>query len=124
MSLSKDDIINAVAEMSVMDVVELIAAMEKKFGVTAAVAVAAAPADGDEAVEAEEKTEFDVILVAPGDKKVSAIKAVRSATGLGLKEAKGLVESAPVPVKEGISKEDAEALKKALEEAGATAEIK
>jgi large subunit ribosomal protein L7/L12 len=125
MSLSKDDIISAVAEMSVMDVVDLISAMEEKFGVTAAVAVAAsASASGDEAAQAEEKTEFDVILIAPGDKKVSAIKAVRSATGLGLKEAKGLVESAPTPVKEGISKEDAEALKKTLEEAGATAEIK
>jgi large subunit ribosomal protein L7/L12 len=125
MSLSKDDIINAVAEMSIMDVVELIAAMEEKFGVTAASAVAvAAPAAGEEATEVEEKTEFDVILVAAGDKKVSAIKAVRSATGLGLKDAKGLVESAPAAVKEGISKEDAESLKKALEEAGATAEIK
>ena len=124
MSLSKDDIINAVAEMSVMDVVDLIKAMEEKFGVTAAAAVAPAmAATSDTAVE-EEQTEFDVILVAAGDKKVNAIKAVRSATGLGLKDAKVLVESAPAAVKEGISKEDAEALKQALESAGATAEIK
>lgn len=123
MSITKDDIINAVAEMSVMDVVELIEAMEEKFGVTAAVA-AAAPAAGGEAAAAEEKTEFDVILTDAGEKKVNAIKAVRAATGLGLKEAKGLVESAPAAIKEGISKEDAEALVKDLEEAGAKAEIK
>lgn len=123
MSITKDDIINAVAEMSVMDVVELIEAMEEKFGVTAAVA-AAAPAAGGEAAAAEEKTEFDVILTDAGEKKVNAIKAVRAATGLGLKEAKGLVESAPAAIKEGISKEDAEALVKELEEAGAKAEIK
>lgn len=123
MSITKDDIINAVAEMSVMDVVELIEAMEEKFGVTAAVA-AAAPAAGGDAAAAEEKTEFDVILTDAGEKKVNAIKAVRAATGLGLKEAKGLVESAPAAIKEGISKEDAEALVKDLEEAGAKAEIK
>ncbi len=123
MSITKDDIINAVADMSVMDVVELIEAMEEKFGVTAAVA-AAAPAAGGEAAAAEEKTEFDVILTDAGEKKVNAIKAVRAATGLGLKEAKGLVESAPAAIKEGISKEDAEALVKDLEEAGAKAEIK
>ena len=123
MSITKDDIINAVAEMSVMDVVELIEAMEEKFGVTAAVA-AAAPAAGGDAAAAEEKTEFDVILTDAGEKKVNAIKAVRAATGLGLKEAKGLVESAPAAIKEGISKEDAEALDKDLEEAGAKAEIK
>lgn len=124
MSLSKDDIINAVAEMSVMDVVDLIKAMEEKFGVTAASAVAPAMDATADASEEEEQTEFDVILVASGDKKVNAIKAVRSATGLGLKDAKVLVESAPAVVKEGISKEDAEALKQALESAGATAEIK
>ena len=123
MSITKDDIINAVADMSVMDVVELIEAMEEKFGVTAAVA-AAAPAAGGDAAAAEEKTEFDVILTDAGEKKVNAIKAVRAATGLGLKEAKGLVESAPAAIKEGISKEDAEALVKDLEEAGAKAEIK
>jgi len=123
MSITKDDIINAVAEMSVMDVVELISAMEEKFGVTAAVA-AAGPAAGGDAGAAEEQTEFDVILVEAGEKKVNAIKAVRGATGLGLKEAKGLVESAPAAVKEGLSKEDAEALAKELEEAGAKVEIK
>lgn len=123
MSITKDDIINAVAEMSVMDVVELIEAMEEKFGVTAAVA-AAAPAAGGDAAAAEEKTEFDVILTDAGEKKVNAIKAVRAATGLGLKEAKAMVESAPAAIKEGISKEDAEALVKDLEEAGAKAEIK
>mgnify|MGYP005988254323 FL=1 len=124
MSITKDDIINAVADMSVMDVVELISAMEEKFGVTAAVAAAGPAAGGDAGAAAEEKTEFDVILVSGGEKKVAAIKAVRGATGLGLKEAKGLVEGAPAAVKEGISKEDAEALKAELEEAGATVEIK
>ena len=120
MALSKDDILNAIAEMSVMEVVELVEAMEEKFGVTAAAAVVAAgPAEA-----AEEKTEFDVILTGAGANKVAAIKAVRGATGLGLKEAKGLVESAPAPIKEGISKEEAEALKKDLEEAGAEVEIK
>jgi large subunit ribosomal protein L7/L12 len=124
MSITKDDIINAVADMSVMDVVELIEAMEEKFGVTAAAAVVAGAAGGDAGAAAEEKTEFDVILVEAGEKKVNAIKAVRGATGLGLKEAKGLVESAPAAVKEGLSKEDAEALAKDLEEAGAKVEIK
>ncbi|HIG36098.1 MAG TPA: 50S ribosomal protein L7/L12 [Oceanospirillaceae bacterium] len=124
MSITKDDIINAVADMSVMDVVELISAMEEKFGVTAAVAAAGPAAGGDAGGAAEEQTEFDVILTSAGEKKVAAIKAVRGATGLGLKEAKGLVESAPAAVKEGISKEDAEALKAELEAAGATAEIK
>ncbi|WP_299776390.1 50S ribosomal protein L7/L12 [uncultured Pseudoteredinibacter sp.] len=123
MSLSKDDIINAVAEMSVKDVVELIEAMEEKFGVTAA-AAAVAVAGGDAGGAAEEKTEFDVILTSAGDKKVNAIKAVRGLTGLGLKEAKALVEGAPAPVKEGVSKEDAEEAVKALEEAGASAELK
>jgi large subunit ribosomal protein L7/L12 len=120
MSVTKDQILDAIAEMSVMEVVELVEAMEEKFGVTAAAAVVAAgPAEA-----AEEKTEFDVILAAAGGNKVAAIKAVRSATGLGLKEAKALVESAPAPIKEAVSKEEAEALKKDLEEAGAEVEIK
>lgn len=123
MALSKDDILNAIAEMSVMEVVELVAAMEEKFGVSAQAAVAvAAPAAGEAA--AEEKAEFDVILVSVGDKKVNVIKVVRGATGLGLKEAKALVDGAPAPLKEGATKEEAEALKKELEEAGATVEIK
>ena len=120
MSITKDQIIEAVASMSVMDVVELITAMEEKFGVSAA-AVAAGPA----AVEAvEEQTEFNVILTAAGANKVAVIKAVRGATSLGLKEAKDLVEAAPTPVKEGVSKEEAEALKKELEAAGASVEVK
>ena len=125
MALSKDDILNAVAEMSVMEVVELVSAMEEKFGVSAqaAVAVAAAPAGG-EAAAAEEQTEFDVMLTSVGDKKVTVIKAVRAITGLGLKEAKGLVDGAPSAIKEGVSKDDAEEAKKQLEEAGATAELK
>ncbi|MCW4630112.1 50S ribosomal protein L7/L12 [Marinomonas sp. UCMA 3892] len=123
MALTKEDIINAVAEMSVMDVVELISAMEEKFGVSAAAAVAAGPA-ADAGVAAEEQTEFDVVLTAAGDKKVNVIKAVRAATGLGLKEAKAIVDGAPMTVKEAASKEDAAALKAALEEAGASVEIK
>ncbi|BFM14251.1 50S ribosomal protein L7/L12 [Maricurvus nonylphenolicus] len=123
MSLTKEDIINAVAEMSVKDVVELIEAMEEKFGVTAA-AAAVAVAGGDAGGAAEEKTEFDVVLTSAGDKKVNAIKAVRGITGLGLKEAKALVEGAPAPIQEGVSKEAAEEAKAALEEAGATVEIK
>jgi len=123
MSLSKDDIINAIAEMSVMDVVELVSAMEEKFGVSAAAAVVAGPA-GDAGAAAEEKTEFDVVLTAAGDKKVNVIKAVRGATGLGLKEAKEMVDGAPATIKEGASKEEAEELKKALEEAGASVELK
>ncbi|WP_462179279.1 50S ribosomal protein L7/L12 [Pseudoalteromonas gelatinilytica] len=119
MSVTKDQILDAIAEMSVMDVVALVEAMEEKFGVTAAAAVVAGPA----AEAAEEKTEFDVILAGAGANKVAAIKAVRGATGLGLKEAKALVESAPAPIKEGVSKEEAEALKKELEEAGAQVEI-
>ena len=126
MALSKDDILNAIAEMSVMEVVELIEAMEEKFGVTAAAAVAAAPAaaGGEAAAAADEQTEFDVVLNAAGDKKVNVIKAVRGITGLGLKEAKELVDSAPSTVKEGASKEEAEEAKKQLEEAGATVELK
>ena len=125
MSLSKDDILNAIAEMSVMDVVELVSAMEEKFGVSAqaAVAVAAGPAAGGEAA-AEEKTDFDVVLAAVGEKKVNVIKAVRAITGLGLKEAKELVDGAPSTIKEAASKDDAEEAKKALEEAGATVELK
>ncbi|MFT7388878.1 MAG: large subunit ribosomal protein L7/L12 [Candidatus Endobugula sp.] len=124
MALSKDDILNAIAEMSVMEVVELVEAMEEKFGVSAAAAVAvAAPAAGGEAA-VEEQTEFDVILTSAGEKKVNAIKAVRAITGLGLKEAKTMVESAPAAVKEGVSKADAEEVKKQLEEAGASAELK
>ncbi|HAA45371.1 MULTISPECIES: 50S ribosomal protein L7/L12 [Halomonadaceae] len=122
MALSKDDIINAVADMSVMEVVELIEAMEEKFGVSAAAAVMAGPAAAGEA--AEEQTEFDVVLTAAGDKKVNVIKAVREITGLGLKEAKGAVDGAPATIKEGLSKDDAEAAKAKLEEAGATVELK
>lgn len=121
MSITKDQILEAVAAMSVMEVVELVSAMEEKFGVSAAAAVAAA-AGPAEAVE--EKTEFDVILKAVGANKVAVIKAVRSATGLGLKEAKDLVESAPAAIKEGISKDDSAALEAALKEAGAEVEIK
>jgi large subunit ribosomal protein L7/L12 len=126
MALSKDDILNAIAEMSVMDIVSLIEAMEVKFGVTAAVAVAAAPAaaGGDAGSAAEEQTEFNVILTASGDKKVNVIKVVRAVTGLGLKEAKGLVDGAPSHVKEGVSKAEAEDVKKQLEEAGGTVELK
>ncbi|MGN0921155.1 MAG: 50S ribosomal protein L7/L12 [Cellvibrio sp.] len=122
MSLTKDDIINAIAEMSVKDVVELITAMEEKFGVSAAAAVAVAA--GPAAAAAEEQTEFNVILSSAGDKKVNVIKAVREITGLGLKEAKDLVEAAPKAVKEGLSKADAEAAKAKLEEAGAIVELK
>ncbi|MEB3503311.1 50S ribosomal protein L7/L12 [Pasteurella multocida] len=122
MSLTNEQIIEAIASKSVTEIVELIAAMEEKFGVSAAaaaVAVAAGPAEA-----AEEKTEFDVVLAGAGSNKVAVIKAVRGATGLGLKEAKDLVESAPAVLKEGISKAEAEALKKELEEAGAQVEVK
>ena len=122
MALSKDDILNAIAAMTVMDVVDLIKAMEEKFGVSAAAAVAAAPAAA--APVEEEKTEFDVILKDSGEKKVNVIKVVRTLTGLGLKEAKDLVDGAPSTVKEGISKADAADAKKQLEEAGATVEVK
>ena len=126
MALSNEDILNAIAEMSVMDVVELVSAMEEKFGVSAAAAVAAAPAaaaaGGGEA--AAVKTEFDVVLSAIGDKKVNVIKAVRGITGLGLKEAKDMVDGAPSTIKEAASKDDAEEAKKQLEEAGATVELK
>ena len=123
MSLTNEQIIEAIASKTVTEIVELIAAMEEKFGVSAAAAVAAAPAAGG-AAAAEEKTEFDVILAAAGANKVAVIEAVRGATGLGLKEAKDLVESAPAALKEGVSKEEAEALKKELEEAGAQVEVK
>lgn len=127
MALSKDDILNAIADMSVMDVVDLVEAMEDKFGVSAAAAVAVAPAAaaGDAGEGAgEEQTEFDVVLTAIGDKKVNVIKAVRSITGLGLKEAKDLVDSAPSSIKEGAQKAEAEEFKKQLEEAGAQVELK
>jgi len=124
MSVSQEDILNAIAEMSVTDVVALVEAMEEKFGVTAAAAVVAGGAAGGDAGAAEAKTEFDVILTGAGDKKVNVIKAVRGLTGLGLKEAKGLVEGAPTPIKEGVSKEEAEEAKAALEEAGALVEVK
>ncbi len=126
MSLSKDDILNAIAEMSVMDVVELVEAMEEKFGVSAAAAVAVAPAGGGDAGAgaAEEKDEFDVVITAAGEKKVNAIKVVRAITGLGLKEAKEMVDNAPSVVKEAASKTEAEDLKKQLEEAGASVELK
>ena len=124
MAVSKEDILEAISNMSVMDVVELVEAMEEKFGVSAAAAVAAGPAAGGEAAAVEEKTEFDVIMTSFGDNKVSAIKAVRGITGLGLKEAKTLVESVPAPVKEAVSKDEAEETVKQLEEAGAAAEIK
>ena len=123
MSLTNEQIIEAIASKSVSEIVELISAMEEKFGVSAAAAAAVAVAAGP-AEAAEEKTEFDVILAEAGANKVAVIKAVRGATGLGLKEAKDLVESAPANLKEGISKEEAEALKKELEEAGAKVEIK
>ncbi|HHF2921088.1 MULTISPECIES: 50S ribosomal protein L7/L12 [Vibrio] len=122
MSITNEQILDAVAEMSVMQVVELIEAMEEKFGVSAAAAVVAGGAAAGEA--AAEQTEFDVILEAAGGNKVAVIKAVRGATGLGLKEAKALVDGAPAPLKEGVEKEEAEALKAQLEEAGATVAVK
>ncbi|AEE21632.1 MULTISPECIES: 50S ribosomal protein L7/L12 [Paraglaciecola] len=123
MALTKEDILNAIAEMPVMDLVELIEAAEEKFGVTATAAVAAAaPAAAGEA--AAEQTEFDVVLTSFGGNKVAVIKAVRGATGLGLKEAKEVVEAAPKAIKEGVAKEEAEELKKTLEEAGAEVELK
>ena len=128
MSLSKDDILNAIAEMSVMDVVELVEAMEEKFGVSAVADVAAAPATsgagGDAGGAAEEKNEFEVVITLAGDKKVNAIKVVRAVTGLGLKEAKALVDEAPSTVKEGLPKDEAEDIKSQLEEAGASVELK
>ena len=125
MSLSKEEILDAIAEMSVMDVVALVEAMEEKFGVSAAAAVAAAPAAvAGDAGAAAEKDEFEVVLVSAGEKKVNAIKVVRAITGLGLKEAKDMVDSAPATVKEGATKDEAEDLKNQLEEAGATVALK
>ena len=126
MATSKEDILKAIEEMSVMDLVDLISDIEEKFGVTAAAAVAAAPAaaGGGDAPAAEEKDSFDVVLSAAGDQKVQVIKAVRAITGLGLKEAKDMVDGAPSTVKEGASKDDAEEIVKQLTEAGATAELK
>lgn len=126
MAVSKEDILETISNMTVMEVVDLISAMEEKFGVSAAAAVAAAPAAaaGGEAAAAEEKTEFDVVMTSFGSNKVAVIKAVRAITGLGLKEAKDMVEGAPSTVKEGASKEDAENMKKQLEEAGASVELK
>ncbi|MBK1734967.1 50S ribosomal protein L7/L12 [Halorhodospira abdelmalekii] len=126
MAVSKDDILETISNMTVMEVVELIEAMEEKFGVTAAAAVAAAPAaaGGGEQAAAEEQTEFDVVLTSHGDNKVGVIKAVRAVTGLGLKEAKELVEGCPAPVKEGASKDEAAEVKSKLEEAGASVELK
>jgi len=124
-AVSKDDILEAISNMTVMEVVELISDMEEKFGVTAAAAVAVAAGGGDAGgAAAEEQTEFNVVLASVGSNKVSVIKAVRGITGLGLKEAKDMVESAPAPVKEGVEKAEAEELKKQLEEAGATVELK
>ena len=124
MALTKEDILNAIAEMPVMELVELIEAAEEKFGVDASAAVAVAGPAAGEAAAVEEKTEFDVVMTSFGGNKVAVIKAVRAATGLGLKEAKELVESAPKAIKESIAKDEAEALKKELEEAGAEVELK
>ena len=126
MATSKDDILKAIEEMSVMELVDLISDIEEKFGVTAAAAVAAAPVagGGDDAPAAEEKSEFDVVLSAAGDQKVQVIKAVRTITGLGLKEAKDMVDGAPSTLKEGVKKEEAEAMLAQLTEAGATGELK
>ena len=125
MALSKDDVLDAIAEMSVMEVVELVEAMEEKFGVSAAAAVAAAPTavvGSDDGAVVDEKTEFNITLSSVGEKKVSVIKAVRTATGLGLKEAKGLVDDAPSTIKEAVSKEEADEITGKLEEAGETEE--
>jgi large subunit ribosomal protein L7/L12 len=125
MATSQEDILEAISSMSVMEVVDLISAMEEKFGVSAAAAVAAAPAAaGDAGGAVEEQTEFDVVMTSFGANKISVIKAVRGITGLGLKEAKDLVEGAPSPIKEGASKDEAEDIKKQLEEAGASVEVK
>ncbi|RRQ22470.1 50S ribosomal protein L7/L12 [Thiohalobacter thiocyanaticus] len=126
MAVSKEDILETIASMSVMEVVELVEAMEEKFGVSAAAAVAAAPAaaGGGEAAAAEEQTEFDVVMSSFGSNKVGVIKVVRGITGLGLKEAKDMVEGVPSTIKEGASKDEAEDIKKQLEEAGASVEVK
>ena len=122
--LTNEDILNAIADMSVMNVVELVSAMEEKFGVSAAVAAAPVAVAAEASAAVEEKTEFNVVLTSFGDKKVAVIKAVRTISGLGLKEAKDLVESAPAPIKEGAPKAEADDLKKQLEEAGASVELK
>ena len=124
MAVSKDDILETISKMTIMEVVDLISAMEEKFGVSAAAAVAAAPAAGGAAAAVEEKTEFAVVLKAAGEKKVEVIKVVRSITSLGLKEAKDLVEGAPQTVKEGVSKDEAAKIKKVFEDAGAKVTIK
>jgi len=124
MAVSKDDILETIANMSVMDVVDLISAMEEKFGVSAAAAVAAAPAAAGAAAAVEEQTEFNVIMTSFGANKVNVIKAVRAITGLGLKEAKDMVEGVPANVKEGVSKAEAADIKKQLEEAGAAVDVK
>ena len=123
--LSKDQIIDAIANMSVMDVCDLVSAMEEKFGVSAAAAVAVAgPAAADAGAAVEEKTEFDVVMKSFGSNKIAVMKAIRAITGLGLKEAKDMVEGAPATVKEAVSKDEAEDFKKQLEEAGAEVELK
>ncbi|CAB9542120.1 LSU ribosomal protein L7p/L12p (P1/P2) [Bathymodiolus brooksi thiotrophic gill symbiont] len=122
--LTNEDILNAIADMSVMDVVELVSAMEEKFGVSAAAAAAPVAVAADAGAAVEEKDEFNVMLTSFGEKKVAVIKAVRAITGLGLKEAKDMVESAPVAIKEGASKAESEDIKKQLEEAGASVELK
>ena len=125
MALSREEVLDAIADMSVMDVVQLVEAMEEKFGVSAAAAVAAAPAAAAaDAAPVEEKDDFDIVLAATGDKKVNVIKAVRGITGLGLKEAKEMVDGAPSTIKEAAPKAEAEEAKKALEEAGASVELK
>ena len=124
MAISKEDILEAVGALTVMELNDLVKAFEEKFGVSAAAVAVAGPAAGGAAAAAEEQTEFTVVLAAAGDKKVEVIKVVRAVTGLGLKEAKDLVDGAPKPIKEGVSKADAEALKKQLEEAGAKVEVK
>lgn len=123
-AITKDQIIEAVANMSVMDICDLVSEMEEKFGVSAAAVAVAGPAAAGEAAAVEEQTEFDVVMKEIGGNKIAVIKAIRAITGLGLKEAKDMVESAPVTVKEGVSKDDAEGVKKQLEEAGATVETK
>ena len=127
MAVTKEDILESISNMTVVEIVDLISAMEEKFGVSAAApvaAMAAAPAGGGEAAAAEEKTEFDVVMSSFGDNKVAVIKAVRAITGLGLKEAKDMVEGAPATIKEGVSKDESEEMKKQLEEAGASVELK
>ena len=124
MAVNKEELLETISNMTVLEVVELVEAMEEKFGVSAAVAAAPAAAPANDSAAVEEKTEFDVVLTGFGDNKVAAIKAVRSITGLGLKEAKELVEGTPSPLKEGATKEEADDIKKQLEEAGATVEVK